>query len=229
MANQHRTWLLLLAMVLPAALLGGCQILGVVASRLPPATVPQAYEGLGGHTAAIWIWSDGAIDLDYPQLSLELSSALQKNLETARDKGSSRQKRELDGLKFTILPASVVKHQKRDPSLNLQPILQIAPKLEVERLIYIEFARFTTQGGSAAGLRRGVAYFNLSVVEVDLQTKTARFGYQEQGINITYPDFGPADGSTTLTDKEAYHGLVVGIADEVALRFVSHPEPEPGP
>jgi hypothetical protein len=218
---------ILLALV-TSGILAGCQILGIAASKLPPPTVPQAYDGLGGHTAATWIWSDEGIDLDYPQLSLDLSTALQRNLEIARDKGSSRQKRELEGLSFSILPASVVKHQKRDPSLNMTPILHIAPRLGVERLIYIEIARFTTQGGTATGLRRGVAQFNLSVIEVDLQTKTASYGYQEQAIDVVYPSFGPVDGSTTLTHQEAYRGLVIGIADEAALRFVSHPQPEPG-
>ena len=218
----------LLLLVGGATVISGCILLGVAASKLPARTVPQAYEGLGGHTAATWVWCDGAIDLDYPQLSLDVSTVLQKNLEAARDNGTSRQRRELENMRFTILPASVVKHQKRDPMLNMAPILDIAPRLDVDRLIYIEITRFTTQGGTAAGLRRGVAEYNLSVIEVDPQTDKATFGYQEQGISAVFPTFGPADGSTTLTNEEAYRGLVIQIGDRAALRFVSHPEPEPG-
>jgi hypothetical protein len=219
---------LLCNMLLPgiALLACGCQLLGIAASKAPARTVPPAYEGLAGKTTAVWIWVDPAVDLDYPRLSLEVATRMQRNLETARDRGNRRQKRELEGVSFPIAPASVVKYQKRDPGLNMMPITQIAPRLEVERLIYVEVQDFTTQGGAAAGLLRGVATANISVIEVDPRTKAARPGFEEQGVRIVFPPGSNEAGSSTLTGQAVYQGLVMRLADEASLRFISHPEPD---
>lgn len=214
------------AILAPAGALAGCQVLGIIASKAPARTVPAAYDGLAGKTAAVWVWVDPAVDLDHPRLSLDVASRLQKNLEQARDEGNRRQRRQLEGLRFPILPESIVKHQKTDPMLNLSPILQIAPRLEVQRLIYVEVVRFTTQGGAAAGLYRGVANLNISVVEIDPQTREARFGYQEQGVSVAFPPGGPEEGSSTISPQAVYQGTVQRIADAAALRFVPHPEEE---
>ena len=125
-----------------------------------------------------------------------------------------------------IEPASVVKYQKRDPMLNTVPITQIAPRLDVERLIYVEVMDFTTHGGAAAGLLRGVAEVNLSVVEVDPVTKVARMGYEEQGMGFVFPPGSREEGSSTITEQAVYQGLVMHVADQAAVRFVSHPEPD---
>lgn len=217
---------LLASLVLVSAAASGCTLLGIAASRAPPRTVPPAYDELAGNSTAVWVWVDSAVDLDYPRLSLDVATRIQKNLEEARDRGNKRQKKELQGLSFPIEPASIVKYQKRDTTLNIAPILQVAPRLDVQRLIYIEVPRFTTQGGAAPGLLRGSAEISISVVEVDLQTKQARMAYQEQGLRLAFPPDGPAQGSSTLNERNVYQGLALRIADEASLRFVSHPEPE---
>ncbi len=203
----------------------GCQLLGIVAAKAPPRTVPAAYQDLAGRRTAVWVWVDRAVDLDYPRLSLDVATRVQTNLASVRDGGNNRQKRELAGISFPVEPASIVRYQKRDPTLNMAPITQIAPRLDVERLIYIEIANFTTQGGAAAGLMRGVANIDISVIEVDA-TGEAREGFREQGVQVVFPRGGPAEGSSTTSGSAVYQGLAATIADEVTLRLVSHPEQE---
>src|SRR5687768_16867542 len=227
MPNPHRNLAMRTLLLLGLCLLaGGCQLLGIVASKAPARTVPPAYEGLAGKTTAVWVWVDPGVDLDYPRLSLDVATRLQRNLETVRDRGNRRQKGELKETTFPIQPASVVKYQKRDPGLNMTPITQIAPRLEVERLIYIEVMDFTTQGGAAAGLLRGVATVNISVIEVDPRTNSARAGYEEQGARFVFPPGSREEGSSSLTEQAVYQGLVMQLADQASLRFISHPEPD---
>lgn len=204
--------------------LAGCQVLGLVASKAPARTVPAAYDGLAGKRVAVWVWVDPGISLDYPRLSLDIATRLQKNLEAARDTGSRRQKRELADSTFPIEPASVDKYQKRDPTLNMMPIAQIAPRLDVERLIYVEVMKFTTQGGAAAGLYRGVAEATISVIEIDPNTKKTNVAFAEQGVRFLFPPGAREEGSSTLTERVVYQGLALRVADETTLRFVSHPE-----
>lgn len=218
--------LLACLVLISAGATSGCALLGLAASRAPPRTVPPAYDRLAGNSTAVWVWVDAAVDLDYPRLSLDVATRIQKNLEDARDRGNNRQKKELEGMSFPIEPASIVKYQKRDTTLNMAPILQVAPKLDVQRLVYVEVPRFTTQGGAAPGLLRGVSEISISVVEIDRQTKQARMGYQEQGLRLAFPPDGPAQGSSTLDERSVYQGLALRIADEASMRFVSHPEQE---
>ena len=202
----------------------GCQLLGIAASKLPPPTIPAAYDNLAGQRTAVWVWVDPAVDLDYPRLSLDVATGLQRNLETARDTGGAKE--ELAGVSFPIQPASIVMYQKRDPMLNMAPITQVAPQLDVERLIYIEITSFTTQGGAAAGLLRGVAGLNISAIEIDLVEKTAHEAYQEQGIELIFPPGEREEGSSSLTERIVYQGLVRRIGDQAALRFVPHTQEE---
>ena len=216
-------------LILSLLMAGGCQVLGIIASKAPAPTVPPAYDGLAGQTAAVWVWVDPAIDLDYPRLSLDLASRIQSNLEKARDEGSGRQRKELEGLQFTIVPESIVKYQKRDPTLNMRPITSIAPRLDVDRLIYVEVMDFTTQGGAAPGLLRGEAQVNISAVEIDAARQNATVAFQEQALALAFPDFGASEGTTTLTERVTYEGLGRLIADQATLRFISHPQEDERP
>ena len=199
----------------------GCQLLGVAAAKAPPPTVPAAYDELTGKTAAVWVWVDPAVELDYPDLSLQLATQLQDRLETARDDGSGRQQEELAGLTFPIAPASIVRYQKNDPVVRQTPIRELAPRLEVDRVIYVEVVDFTTQGGAAGGLWRGEAAVNLFVLGVEDATATAVF--EDPDIKVAFPPDAPEEGVGNLGAQRTYVGLVNQLAETLSLRFLSHP------
>ena len=218
-------------LILAAALLcGGCNLLGVIAAKSPPPVVPAAYDGLAGQRVAVWVWVEPGAEIDYPALSLQLATRLQQNLEAARDKGPGRARRNLKETTFPIRPESIERHQNNNPMLGSMPITQIAPRLDVDRVIYVEITRFTTQGGAAAGLYRGVATMNISVVEAPPAPATpgttrpaeGTIAFQDQNIQVAFPRRGPAEGSSTLRAGDAYQGLVLEIADAAARRFVAH-------
>ena len=215
---------------------GGCVILGAAASKLPAPIVPAAYDDLAGKSVAVWVWVDPAVDLDYPTLSLELATAIQSGLEAARDVGSRGQQRALEETTFPIEPRSIVRYQKNDPLLNTLPVRDLAPRLGVERVIYVEVADFTTQGGAVVGLNRGTAEVGVTVVEIDAPvvggtSDKARVGvvetaYAEGGLELAFPP-GAAEGSNRLTPRQTYEGTLAEIAGTVVRKFIPHPqEPE---
>lgn len=213
-------------LALPAALLltlllGGCQLLGVAAAKAPPPTVPAAYDDLGGHSAAVWVWVDQRIDLDYPSLWLEVATRIQNRLETARDTGTARQRRELRELDFKIKPASFGRY-KDDPAIQMTPVRTLASRLGVERVIFVEIVDFATEGGLTAGMWRGEAKVNIQVYAVDPDSREAERVYDEPNRRVVFPPGGVAQGSTQLGAERTYAGLVLQIVDEVSKRFLSH-------
>ena len=223
--------LLALCLGLAPPMLAGCVILGAAASKLPAPTVPAAYDGLAGHTAAVWVWVDPAADLDYPTLSLELATTIQKRIEAARDLGTRRQRNQVEQTTFPYPPSSIVRYQKQNPSLNAMAIRDLAPRIGVERVIYVEVADFTTQGGAVSGLLRGVADVNINLVETPggpaAATRPesggkANVAFTEQGIKLAFPSKGPSEGTNRLSDRQVYAGTVDAIAAAVADRFLPH-------
>ena len=233
--NRTAHVLLALTLCLIGITASGCVALGAAASKLPPPTVPAAYDGLAGQTAAVWVWVDPAADLDYPTLSLEVATAVQKRIETARDLGSRRQRKQVEGTSFPYPPSSIVRYQKQDPALNALPIRELAPRIGVERVLYVEVADFTTNGGAVSGLLRGVAELNINLVETDGRPATAtrpatgepaKIAFVEQGIRVSFPPKGPSEGSNLLNERQVYAGTVDAIAAAVADRFLPHASEE---
>lgn len=216
----------LIILLLAALMTGGCALLGVAAAKAPPPTVPAAYDDLAGHTAAVWVWADPRIDLDYPSLWLEVATRLQRTLEAARDAGTARQRRELEALEFTIKPESFGRY-KDDPAIRMTSARTLAARLGVERVIFVEIVEFATQGGMAAGLWRGEATVNVQVFAVDPETREAELVFDDPNRRIAFPDTDSVvPGGTRLGPDATYAGLVLQIADEVARRFLSHPAEE---
>ena len=216
----------------------GCNVVGWTASALPPPVVRPAYDGLVGETAAVVVWADDAVDINHPSLTVQVGQRVQRNLTQARDDGGNAAKRSLEGTSFPYPPESYVAYFKEDPTLAMTPIETLAPRFGARRVIYVEIGKFTTRGGAAAGLVRGVAEVNLVVYEVEepvtrdnpegsvAQTfdagSNAREVYRESGLEIVFPENVPDEGSNRITPDYAYRGLVALMADTVSKRFVPH-------
>ena len=227
--------LLTTALLGAAAGAGGCQVLGVAASKLPPPTVPAAYDALAGHPVAVWVWVDPAAALDYPYLSRELAAAVQKRLEIARDDGDKGERRVTEGVTFPYPPESFARYQKENPTLGALPATELAKRIGTDRLIYIEIGRFTTRGGAVSGLNRGVAELSVQVVEVADATptpatrpaeKTARVAFTEAGIKVSYPTKGAPEGTNRIGVEKIYQGTLFEMAKAVGDRLLPHSSEE---
>lgn len=239
--HQHRHLSLLCVSLLFLAGAAGCNVAGVVASKLPPPTVKPAYEGLANESTAIIVWAAPEVEVDHPGLTVQIGKRIENNLKAARDSGGRGAQKTLENLSFPYPTESYARYLKEDPTLSIMPARELAALAGARRVIYVEIDRFTTRGGAAQGLVRGVAEVNLAVYEIDdpitatddvsLANRTptgpttspaAREAYREAAIRVTFPERGPEEGSNTLSPQRAYAGLVAGIADTIAKRFVPH-------
>jgi len=208
--------LLSLASLALMPLASGCSAIGVAAQALPEPDVPARYANLKGHSVAALVWLPRGLETDYPALRLDLTSGILAQLKQAQAAGRG----DLKGASFPHIPASLVRFQQDHPELEQSPITSVAPRLGVQRLIYVEVENFQTRSDQAVELFRGSATVSIKLVEVE--GNAAKVAYQESGQTVTYPPSAPAEGVPSVGDARIYRGTVELLGGAVARKFFSH-------
>lgn len=205
-------------------IVSGCQIIGVGAQALPPATIVPQYKGLAGETVGVMVWADRGMRIEWEFIQLDLANSIHAKLQqTATNKKAKV--RELEGTKFPVIPASIIRFQQDHPEIDGQPITEVAPRLGVSRLIYVEIEEFATRPDGSVELFRGDANVTLRVVEV-APDGTAKLAYEENDVRATFPPKSPKEGRPSIGDRRIYVGLIDALGDAIAKKFIPHPEEE---
>jgi hypothetical protein len=217
-----------LRLILPSVLcllpfLGGCAVLGFAASQLPAPTIPARYV-LADQTVGVMVWAERGILLDWSsRIQQDLARSVQRKLAESAETGKVD---ELKGTTFPVKPESIVKFQRDHPEIEDAPIAQVAPRLGVSRLIYVELEDFGTRPDGGVDLFRGQAEATVKVIEVDAATGTAKLAYEENGVKASFPPQAPPEGMPSIGDYKTYIGTVDALATQISLRFVPHKEEE---
>jgi hypothetical protein len=216
--NRHpaaRSVLFPFTFLLLPSLLSGCAIFGVAAQALPPPTVKPVYTDLRDQTIGVMVWADRGLRIDYPPLQIDLANAVQLKLQRSKAK-------QLKGATFPVKPASIVRYQQDHPEIEAESIADVAPRLGVSRLIYIELEDFSTRAQGAVELYRGSAEVTLRVVEVT--DGVGKVAYEENGIAATFPEKVPAEGIPNASDRKIYIGTIDALSTTIARKFVPYSE-----
>lgn len=204
-----RTWIALLSLLFIPA---GCQIIAVASHAIPRYTEPK-YTGFAGQSVGVMVWADTGVKIDWPGLSLDSANSLNLKLQEAAKKQEM-----LKGSTFPVQPASIVRYQMDHPEIEAHDIAQIAPKLGVSRLIYLEVEDFATRAVDSVELFRGSMTATMRIIEVN--GTTAKVVYEENNIRCTYPPKVPEEGLPRGNDYQFYVGTVNTFTDEVLKRLV---------
>lgn len=199
----------------------GCQYLGLIADRTPDPTVGPKYKNLQHQNVAVMVWADRSTEIDWPTLQLDLSKGISTRLEDQAASKSDK-KKELEGTTFAAAE-SVVRFQRDHPEIESEEITDVAPRMDITRLIYVEIQQFSTRPENSLELFRGTIVGNLRVLEVT--NGKAKVAYEEDGIKISYPKESPDEGLPGRSDAEIYEKTVENFATQVMNRFVTHTEP----
>jgi hypothetical protein len=209
-----------LAVCTLGVLASGCQLLGLAAYTAPDPTVGPKYKGLAGEKGAVMVWADNATSIDWPHLQLDVARGITARLEDAAKK--PKQYPELKGTVFAA-PESVVRFQRDHPESAVQSVTDVAPRLDLTRLIYIEIQQFSTRPEESQELYRGSLVGNLKVVEV--LNGRAKVTYTEENIKTTYPEKSPEEGVPAGSDIQMYEKTLEVFSEQIANRFMTHVEP----
>ena len=121
--------------------LNGCELIGVAAYKLkPPETIQPKYMGLEHQTVGVMGWADQGLRIEWSPLQVDLANAIQTKL-TEFQKAGKRESKTLVGTSFPVLPNSIIRYQRDHPEIDAMPIEEVAPKLTVNRLIFVELQR----------------------------------------------------------------------------------------
>lgn len=193
----------------------GCSVIGVAAHALPPPTIAPSYLGFEGQTVAVMVWADRALRVDFPSLQLDTAASIQNKLSAHKS---------MKNVSWPVEPRSVVRYQIDHPEIETMPINDIAPRLGVSRLIYVEIERFSTRSEMSVSLYRGSIMATMKVIEVVDGKGTVAF--EENSIQAKYPPNVPDEGYPRGEDYQFYLGTVDAFGDEAIKRFVPHVEEE---
>lgn len=203
-----------------AVLGSGCQYLGLAAYAAPDPTVDAKYKGLADQKIAVMVWADDATAIDWPHLQLDIARGVEGRLQDAARKKDPP--KVLKGATFAAAE-SVVRFQHDHPESAAESVTDVAPRLDITRLIYIEVQQFYTRPEESQELYRGQLIGNLKVVSV--VNGRAKIVYSEDAIKVTYPEKSPEEGVLAGSDIEMYEKTLEAFSEQVANRFMPHTEP----
>jgi hypothetical protein len=200
--------------------LAGCETIGAVASKVEGAKdVAASYSGLKGQTVGVLVWADAGIVIDHPRIFADIADSLQNKLQQAKDADVS----ELEGTKF-VSNNKVLQFQDAHPESQADSAEQIALKLPLTRLIYVEVASLSIHPNNSLDLSRGEAVANVKVVEVT--NGKAKSAYENDNITGVFPPNSPPEGMPGLDDETVYHKSIDALTTELAKLFITHPPDE---
>ncbi len=212
---------------------GGCNVIGMGAQFMTqPGDVKAAYNGLAGQTVGVMVWVDRGPALDFPQLQADIAKGLTKQLsdlstpKKEKDKDKEKVPEELKGIRF-LNPLSVMRFQQEHPELAGLPAEDVATRLGVARVIYIEVYSFQTRSNLSVDLFRGTAQANVQALEVSRApdgVKTAKAVYTDPDMRVNFPAKEvEAAQVSNLTEQQVYQATVNQFITEVGEKFYRHP------
>jgi hypothetical protein len=190
----------------------GCAILASVEKATPENQTP-AYTNLANQSIGVMVWTQRGTRADWPSLPIDLSTLIQ-------DKLSKSTAKDMKGATFPVQAASIVRYQNDHPGIEATPITDVAPKLGVSRLIYVEIDSFSTRSEASLQMFRGNALSTLEVIETtNTQSKVA---YHEADIRSYFPPKSAPEGLLNSSDLAMYRGTINVLADQIVNRLTTH-------
>ena len=199
-----------------------CALCGCAAEERPRSKWVEAptgfYEGLKGQSCAVMIWADWRTRTEYNTVQLDLGKSLTKKLEEYLKPMKEGKKSEGPPMVFTN-PASVVRYQREHPEVMSTPIAEVAPRLQAQRVVYVELEEFSAHSPESVMVLKGNAKATLRVVEVN--EGVGKVVFEEPGIAAHFPPDRPEGvvESEKVNVRTIYEGTIDLLAEKLAARF----------
>jgi hypothetical protein len=206
--------------------LSGCNLIAAAAQFAPEPDVGAAYTNLKGQTVGVLVWVDRGPKIDYPMLQADVAKSLTNKLTelTQPPEKKGKPTPELAGIQY-LNPMTVIRFQDDHPELEGLPPTDVATRLGVTRVIYIEIKDCRTHAPDSPDLFKGLISASVEVLEVTAgPNKVAKVGYSNPSMEIEYPSDHPeglAIGDTSA--QTIYDKTVDEFTTQVALLFFRHP------
>lgn len=204
-------------LLLTAALctLSGCALFAVVAAK-QRVMVKPTYTGFKDQSVGVMVWADRGMRNDHGAIQIDIARGIDGKMKEAQAGGAE----ELKGTQFPKNrgPDAMLNYQRNYPGAA-DSILDVAPRLGVSRLIYVEIGDFELHPENVPELFRGHLSGNVQVIEV--ANGKARAAFSEQ-VMVDFPENAPPEGTPNGTEESMYRMTVQAFTIAVAQKFTTY-------
>ena len=212
-SRQARGWMpptLLLALLM-LSMLTGCDMVGWTLDSTvggpKEVKVAAEYKGLAGKRVAVIVAADEQTLYGHPGAPLSISKAVSSQLASA-----------LPDVKVSN-PEQVVDFQRKNPYWATLPYKMLLKRLDVDRLIIIDLATYSTHEPGNTHVWRGVVTASVSVADAEVENPN-NLTYT-QAVGARFPESQPV-GVLDAEESTIEMGLNREFATRVATLFFEH-------
>lgn len=204
-----------LGLIVAVGLLG-CGELSYLGYLLAPGErtvkVPPEFDGLASQSVAILIYTDVAVQYDYPYARLGLSMALTSEL-----------KKRIEGIKV-IPPERVVTYQDQNVHWESMDRSRLGRAFDVDYLLYVVLDEYTMREPGSVNLFRGRIRAHANLYETSKPENEACVWTGEE-FSVIYPQHAPT-GQPGQDDSRIRYETEKRFAELLAKRFYEHEVPK---
>lgn len=173
-------------------------------------TVEAEYLGLEGHSYAVVVAADRAIQADFPSLTSVITDRINGRL--FQHSGATGFIPTQTGLTYLL----------NRPQWTAMPLGELAEELGVERLVFIEIWEYRLNDPGNSYLWEGVAQASVGVID-PTSALPDEFVFEKQ-VRVGFPD-GPGFGPAEISRKVVSSALLSRLVDRASWLFYDHQEP----
>jgi len=216
MAKSLRQWMCLLLLLAPLA---GCNHLAYwvyLVTPEPTETIEAQFDELNGHTVAVIVYANEAIQYNYPSACREVSARVSAELEEKLKDVTT-----VDSLK-------IQKYQQQNIQWDTMSKTDLGKLFDADYVLFITLREFSTREEGSLDLFRGRLSAECAIYEV-AQPEYASRGWDTSGISVQYPSNGPIGGHIGQLSEYDYRircKTISEFAEALVQNFYEHKVPK---
>lgn len=195
-----------------AGVLAGCNIVGFVAQGIAgdgesAVAVDAQYRGLPNKSVAVVVTAGDNTLFEHPNATGAICRTVSKQLSL-----------DIPGVKLSE-PAKLLEFQRNNPYWNTLPYGDLIKRLNVDRIVYIDLAEYTTHENGNANVWRGRVSGTVGIVEADAKDPD-NLAFTTR-IETAYPNEKTV-GVLSSDDATIQAGMVTTFSSRVSALFRDH-------
>lgn len=211
MAKSLRLWICL-AFLAPLA---GCNHAGYwlyLFMPEPTETIEAEFAQLDGHTVAVIVYANDAIQYSYPSASREVAAQVSVELQAQLEDVT------------TIDPLIIHKYQQQNLHWDTMNKTELGEIFGADYVLFITLLEFSTREQGSLHLFRGRLSAECAIYDVGQHEDDAR-DWDTSGISVKYPTNGPI-GQMSDDDDAIRYRTISRFAQVLVRNFYEHKVPK---
>ena len=225
-----------ISLLVLCALCTSCAVMGIFSQIAPVPEVQAAYKGLNAQTVGVMVWVDRSIRNDYPTLQMDIAKGITGQMVALSTPKNDKEKKKDEAKEFQFKELAytqyrsameIIQYMENNPGLEGTASVDLAPKLGVSRVIYVQVFGFQTRPVESIDLYKGTLRARMEVLEVTGKSaadRQAKIVYVNPELVTVYPPRRPEGiAGEDVNGKVIFDKTVEAFTSDVVQVFIPHP------